>query len=140
MLVAWRRFDAAPVDRDERRAWLFGIVRKTLLNAARSEARQSALAVRLGDAFLAPDGDDHASLVAQRLDLARAWRNLEPAEQEVIALAVFEGLTAPQAARVLEISGVSFRTRLARARRKLKTHLSAPLPPTTTFIPQGAGS
>lgn len=140
MLVAWRRFDSAPAERDERRAWLFGIVRNTLLNTARSDARQSALAVRLADTFSSAGIDDHASQVAQRVDLARAWSDLEPTEQEVIALAVFEQLTATQAALVLGISAVAFRKRLARARRALDTHLNTPRPSPTTVVPQGAGS
>ena len=45
MLVAWRRFDEAPHDPGDRRAWLFGIVRNTLLNARRSQFRQHSLAV-----------------------------------------------------------------------------------------------
>jgi len=60
MLVAWRRFDDAPGDPGERRAWLFGIVRNTILNASRSEARQAAVAVKIIDAATIVDTPDHA--------------------------------------------------------------------------------
>lgn len=60
MLVAWRRFDDAPGDPGERRAWLFGIVRNTILNASRSEARQPAVAVKIIDAATIVDTPDHA--------------------------------------------------------------------------------
>ena len=130
MLVAWRRFDQAPSDLGERRAWLFGIVRFTILNGSRSEARQSALAVRIVDTSFA-DGEDHSGDTALRLDLARAWNRLSVAEQEVLSLAIFEMLTAPQAARVLRISSVAFRARLMRARRVLQSHLAPETPPTS---------
>lgn len=128
MLVAWRRFDDAPHDPGERRAWLFGIMRNTMLNKSRSESRQSALAIRIIDTMAVSEISDHAHQVGQRLDLAVAWSRLTSGEQEALSLAIFEQLTAPQAARVLEISSVAFRARLARARRALQAHLSHPLP------------
>ena len=137
MLVAWRRFGDAPKRSGERRAWLFGIVRNTMLNAARSETRRSALTVRLIDEPAQFASDDHAQAVAQRVDLARAWGRLEPDQQEVLALAVFEQLSAAEAAIVLGISSVAFRTRLARARRKLHSYLTSPAI-TATFIAQEA--
>lgn len=140
MLVAWRRFGDAPEDQGERRAWLFGIVRNTILNASRSEARQAAVAVRIIDYAAIMHAPDHADHVAQRLDLARAWAQLPNGHQEVLALAVFEQLTAPQAARVLGISGVAFRTRLARARRALQSLLPHPLPSATSMTVQEARS
>lgn len=136
MLVAWRRFDEAPPDAGERRAWLFGIVRNTILNVSRSQARQSALAVKIIDSSTIFDSADHAEHVAQRLDLARAWHHLGSAEQEVLALAVFEQLTAPQAARVLDISSVAFRARLSRARRSLHSRLVQAIPTATPLQPQ----
>ncbi len=139
MLVAWRRFAEAPTEAGERRAWLFGIVRNTVLNANRSQARRSALAVRIGDGGVA-ESPDHADQVAQRLDLARAWRKLEDGQQEVLALTVFEGLTAAQSARVLGISAVAFRARLSRARRALHSHFSHPAAPSTSLTAQEASS
>lgn len=124
MLVAWLRFSDAPSDSGQRHAWLFGIVRDTLLNAGRSEAPQVAVGVRIMDAATVMDTPDHAEHVAQRLDLARAWEQLPSGQQEVLALAIFEQLTAPQAARVLGICGVAFRARLSRARRALHSLIS----------------
>ena len=126
MLVAWRRFADAPADVGERRAWLFGIVRNTLLNANRSEARRSALAVRVGDSGGEMEAPDHADQVAQRLDLARAWRRLAVEQQEALSLAILENLSAAQAARVIGITVVAYRTRLSRARRALHAHMSSP--------------
>jgi RNA polymerase sigma-70 factor (ECF subfamily) len=124
-LVAWRRLDEAPTRTDDLRAWLFGIARNCLLNALRGEGRRDALAVRVADASppTLHNGTDETELVAQRLDLATAWRRLSDSEQEVLALTVFEDLTSPQAGRVLGITGASYRVRLLRARRALRREL-----------------
>lgn len=122
-LVAWRRLEDLPTRRDDARAWLFGVARGVVLNAHRGAKRQRALAVRLADV---PNGATltyDADLVARQVDLSRAWQRLSAVHQEALALAVLDGLTAPQAAGVLGISPVAFRLRLSRARRALRLHL-----------------
>lgn len=122
MLVAWRRLDDVPTDLSAARAWLFGVAHKALQNARRREGRQDAVAVRLADSAPA-----HASqspeAIADRVDIAAAWPRLSPVHQEAIALAVLDGLTAPEAAVVLGISPAAFRLRLSRARRSLRRHI-----------------
>lgn len=127
-LVAWRRLPDLPTRPDDARAWLFGIARGVILNTHRTARRQRALAVRLADppALVTAAGDD---LVSQQIDLARAWRLLSDVHQEALALTVLDGLTAPLAAAVLDISPVAFRLRLSRARRALRAHLD-PTPST----------
>ena len=120
-LVVWRRFDEAPRPRDAERAWVFGIVRHCLLNARRGTGRQEALAVRI--ATVPPAGGSGPEDAAALLDLAAAWRRLSAAEQETLALTVFEDLTSAQAARVLGITAAGYRIRLLRARRALRRHL-----------------
>jgi len=101
-MVAWRRIDEAPRRPGEARAWLFGITRNCLLKARRSQDRQDALAVRIRDTAPAPSGQGlEPDLAAQWLDLVAAWRALSAGEQEVLALAVFDDLSSPQAARVI---------------------------------------
>lgn len=63
MLVAWRRFGDAPAAAGDRRAWLFGIVRNTVLNVNRAVARRTALAMKLRDDGAAGT-PDHADQVA----------------------------------------------------------------------------
>jgi RNA polymerase sigma-70 factor, ECF subfamily len=119
-LVVWRRFDDAPRKRDDARAWVFGIARHCLLNAQRGQGRQEALAVRVASMPLVDGAEPSADLI----DLAAAWKRLTPAEQETLALTVFEDLSSTQAARVLGISAASYRIRLMRARRALRGHLT----------------
>lgn len=124
-LVAWRRLDDAPDKPDDVRAWLFGIARHCLLNTRRGLGRRDALAVRLSEAVpcaAAVDGPE-AGLVALRLDLAAAWRQLSDIDQEALSLVVFEDLSSPQAARVLGVTAAAYRVRLLRARRALRRQL-----------------
>ena len=127
MLVAWRRLDDVPTDLSAARAWLFGVAHKTLQNARRREGRQEALTVRLAETAAA-GARQSPEAVADRVDVAAAWPRLSPVHQEAIALAVLDGLTAPEAALLLGISPTAFRLRLSRARRSLRRHLGPSLP------------
>lgn len=129
MTVVWRRFSHAPKSLDARRAWVFGIVRKTLLNQRRSSARRAALAVRIASHADLVHRDD-LSEVEFRADLAAAWSALSAQQQEVLGLAVFEQLDAATAARVLGVLPGTYRVRLSRARKALHAALAAQ-PPTT---------
>ena len=124
-LTAWRRLEDVPADLDQARAWLFTVAHNVLRNRRRSDHRQEALALRILHEPGEPAGDAEADDVAARVDMTRAWNALSTADQEVLTLTVFEGLTGPQAARVLGISGAAFSLRLLRARRRLRRHLSA---------------
>ncbi|BCW56688.1 DNA-directed RNA polymerase sigma-70 factor [Arthrobacter sp. StoSoilB20] len=119
-LTVWRRFPEAPKHQDDARAWLFGITRNLMLNSRRGEQRRQALGVRLAEATDISHADSHADLVSSRVDLGRAWALLSEVHQETLGLAVFENLSAPQAAQVVGISPVAFRLRLTRARRALR--------------------
>ncbi len=134
-LSTWRRIGDLPDDPDDARAWLFGIARNCLLNQRRGESRRGALAVRLADAMpsgAAARSECDPAVIAERLDVADAWSRLSAAEQEVIALAVLDGLTSAQAGAVLGITAVAYRLRLSRARahlrRALGEHAAEPAP------------
>jgi RNA polymerase sigma-70 factor (ECF subfamily) len=128
-LVAWRRADELPGETDDARAWLFGIARNCLLNGVRGQGRQNALTVRIAETAPAASADGPEDAAVQRAELAVAWSRLTAGEQEVLSLAVFEGLTSAQAARVMGISATSYRLRLMRVRRALRRLMdSAPDP------------
>ncbi|WP_250004993.1 RNA polymerase sigma factor [Actinoplanes sp. M2I2] len=113
-LTAWRRYDDLP---DDARPWLFGVARGVLANQTRGWLRRRALDVRM----VAEDGpaDDHSGAAASRVDLQRAWRAQRPADREVLALVLFDGLTVEQAAEVAGVRVSTFAMRLSRARRRL---------------------
>ena len=126
-LVAWRRLDDMPERLDDARPWLFGVARATMLNHRRGERRRDALAVRIADATALDRAVASDELFACRVDLASAWSRLSAIEQEVISLAVWEGLDSAGAAVVLGCSATAYRLRLSRARRSLR-RLMTPTP------------
>ena len=114
-LVAWRRLDELPTDREELRAWLYGVARNCLANRARSARRRDAVAVRLADAGELAQHED----ATERVDLTRAWLRLGDRDRETLAMLAWDGLDHAQAARVLGISRTAFGVRVSRARRRL---------------------
>ncbi|MFF1452132.1 RNA polymerase sigma factor [Streptomyces sp. NPDC058274] len=128
-LAAWRRRRELP---ENPRPWLFGAARNVMLNANRGMRRQSALVVRIQQAAATADIDDPTvdatAQVDSRIDLVAAWRSLAPADQEVLALHVWEELDARDAATVLGCTRAAYAMRLTRARRRLAGRLSLTAP------------
>jgi RNA polymerase sigma factor (sigma-70 family) len=119
-LVAWRRRLELPADP---RPWLFRTARNAVFNAHRGAGRQAALAVRIADAHPG-DGYDPISPVENRLEWVAAWRRLTPADQEVLALHVWEELDGRAAATVLGCTRAGYSMRLSRARKRLEAALT----------------
>lgn len=127
-LQAWRsrgRLQEEPdPDRDSLRPWLLGIATNVLRNTARSARRQRAALARLPPPTAVPDiaqgvadrfGRD-AEVAAVRAALGR----LRQPEREVIALCVWSGLDYAAAARALGVPVGTVRSRLSRARARLR--------------------
>lgn len=123
-LTAWRRLEDVPTREGEALPWLYAVTRNCLLNAHRTGQRQEALAVRVATYGEFPDRDEATTAeVELQVDLAAAWQTLTAADQEVLALALFEDLTSRQAGRVLGVTAAGYRVRLSRARRALRLSL-----------------
>lgn len=123
-LAVWR--NRATIADDERplRPWLFGIATHQAMNATRSRRRLTAFLARRPGESAVPDFADEA---AGRLDdaqtlarAARAVRALSRHEAEVLALCVWSGLTYVEAAESLGVPVGTVRSRLSRARRRLR--------------------
>ncbi|HEX6780986.1 MAG TPA: sigma-70 family RNA polymerase sigma factor [Solirubrobacterales bacterium] len=118
-LVAWRRADEVPPG-EQARLWLYGVARRALANQRRGERRRERLGERLR-ADLAPalaeppDPPDPAVLAA--------LESLEPEDREVLRLSAWEELSPSEVAKALGISAVAARSRLHRARRRLRRAL-----------------
>jgi RNA polymerase sigma-70 factor (ECF subfamily) len=117
-LAAWRRRLELPADA---RPWLFGVARHAMLNAGRGANRQTAVAVKIAEHGTVSSGGFDS--IDDRLDLVSAWRALSPADQEVLALHVWDDLTDRDAAAVLGCSRAAFSMRLSRAKRVLASRL-----------------
>jgi RNA polymerase sigma factor (sigma-70 family) len=121
-LVAWRRLDRVPAG-DGARLWLYGVARRQLANQRRGELRRSRLADRLGSELRAgvtvvQTSEDHR-VAAVRAALAR----LDEEDREILRLSSWEGLTPSEIATVMGLPGVTVRSRLHRARKRLRSEL-----------------
>ncbi|MEO7397189.1 MAG: sigma-70 family RNA polymerase sigma factor [Ilumatobacteraceae bacterium] len=118
-LVAWRRLDDVP---ESSLPWLLGVARRVLANRRRADARQAALRSRLGPGERDVGGPPESSQRDASIVLA-ALAALPPAERDAITLLAWEGLTADEAAIVLDCSRATFYVRVHRARQKLASQL-----------------
>jgi RNA polymerase sigma factor (sigma-70 family) len=120
--IAWQRLDQW---RDgDGLPWLYGIARKVLANDRRGRYRR----LRLADRIRADDAgcvDDHASEVAQRVDLLAAIDGLKARDRECLQLAEWEQLSPDAAAVAMGCSTSAYKVRLHRARRRLAARLAA---------------
>ncbi|WP_354697605.1 RNA polymerase sigma factor [Paraconexibacter sp. AEG42_29] len=122
-LVAWRRLDDVPPG-DEARLWLYGVARRQLANQRRGQLRRSRLAARLREELPTATAGVGAAGDDQRVAAVRAaLAHLDEEDREILRLTSWEGLTPAEIAAVLQIPGVTVRSRLHRARRRLKAQL-----------------
>ncbi|MFJ3496449.1 RNA polymerase sigma factor [Streptomyces sp. NPDC086091] len=123
-LAAWRGRAEVHDGDDTLRPWLFGIATNKARNADRSLRRRLAfLARRTQDEAV----DDFADELAGRVDDARRLAEvrrvlvrLRRHEREVLALCVWGGLDYAQAAEALGVPVGTVRSRLSRARTRLR--------------------
>jgi RNA polymerase sigma factor (sigma-70 family) len=122
-LVAWRKAAEIPAKGDEVLLWLYGVARLVLANLERGERRRGRLDDRLRlelPAAVAARPEPSAERPAVMCALSK----LEREDREVLLLAGWEELEPAQIAEVLAISPVAARSRLHRARRRLRKQLS----------------
>jgi RNA polymerase sigma-70 factor (ECF subfamily) len=116
-LVAWRRLGEVPLG-DGARLWLYGVARLTLANLHRSERRRTRLGRRLAETLRTELSTKPTS--GEAAEVLRAIGELGDADRELLLLVSWEGLAPGEAARVLGITALAARSRLHRARRKLR--------------------
>ena len=123
MLVAWRRFDEMPGG-GETRLWLYGVARRVLANHHRGEERRERLGAKFAERLAdATAGADPACASDLDATVRAALAGLSPQDREVLALTAWEGLAPREVAAVLGLSPDVVRTRLHRARGRLRTLL-----------------
>jgi RNA polymerase sigma-70 factor (ECF subfamily) len=120
--VAWRRIEEVPAE-SEARLWLYGVARRVLANQRRGALRRQRLGdrlrerLRLTTGLVAVADDDRADAVRQ------AIAQLPEQDREVLLLANWECLTPTEIAGVIGVPAPTVRTRLHRARRRLRAEL-----------------
>ena len=117
--IAWRK--RASVAEGEELPWLYRIAANVVSNHRRKQATGVVLLASLRPADSAPSAED---IVVADATLAFAWRQLKPAERELLTLALVEDLAPAELAVALGVSMNAATIRLHRARAKLAALLA----------------
>ncbi len=121
-MVAWRRLEDV-IDAEYPLAWLYAVAFRTLGNQRRSRRRSALLRIRLQGLPHDPPSDGPESYATGSSEVASAFAalaRLSRRDQELIRLAAFEGLSYAEMAAVVGISESAVRSRLYRARKRLR--------------------
>ncbi|MFI5617774.1 RNA polymerase sigma factor [Streptomyces sp. NPDC051567] len=123
-LEAWRLRDRLLDHEAGPRPWLMGIAVNVLRNASRAARRHQAALGRLPARDTVPDfADELVGRMADADQLAaaqRALKKLRRTEREVFTLCVWSGLGYAEAAAALDVPVGTVRSRLSRARTRLR--------------------
>lgn len=121
-LVAWRRIeDVSAADRPL--AWLYSVAFKTLMADQRKRGRQAGVVEKLAvEPGTVGESVEAAVLASDDVERVRvAMLTLSSRDQEILRLVAWEQLDHSEVATVLGVSSVSVRSRLHRARRRLRS-------------------
>ncbi|MFE9500764.1 RNA polymerase sigma factor [Streptomyces collinus] len=123
-LEAWRLRDRLREEADSARPWLMGIAANVLRNTTRAARRHDRALSRVPVREALPDFADE--LVGRMADAAQlaaaqsALAQLRRSEREVFTLCVWSGLGYAEAAEALGVPVGTVRSRLSRARARLR--------------------
>jgi RNA polymerase sigma factor (sigma-70 family) len=129
---AWRLREGVHEDGESVLPWLLGIATNVLRNSRRAARRHSAALARLHAGSVPDFADEVVDRMrdADRLAAAvAALRRLRPAERDVFTLCVWSGLDYAQAAEALGVPIGTVRSRLSRARARLRDLVERELVP-----------
>jgi RNA polymerase sigma-70 factor (ECF subfamily) len=104
-------------------AWLWGIAIRVLLKRLRGRPLPLPLP-EVGTLDLVGSAEEQVLLSVRYGDLAGALGRLSPELQAVVQATVLDGLTTREAARLLGIPAGTVKTRMLRARRRLREELA----------------
>ncbi len=139
-LAVWRHWERRPVTPDLR-PWLYAIAANAVRNQWRAAGRRDRLAVRLSAARYPAPAPDLADGVVLRRTTEDALARLSQTDREVLRLIGWEGLTdARSIGLVLGLSPVAARSRIHRARRRLKALLAEPAGAAEVSAPSAASN
>jgi RNA polymerase sigma-70 factor (ECF subfamily) len=119
--VAWRRLDEVPAVPEDL-LWLYGVARRCVLRAQRTERRRRRLGARLAaEAELRSRAGSGEPPDAEAVRAAIA--SLRARDREVLMLVMWEQLSHRDAAQVLDCSANAVAIRLHRAKERLRDQL-----------------
>ena len=116
--IAWRKRNS--FSKGSELAWLYRIGGYVLANHRRKEAKRGTWLPLLDTDSAAPSAE---SLGIANVSIAQAWASLKPAERNILALTVFDGLSVNEVAVALGITPNTASQRLGRARKNFAEKL-----------------
>jgi RNA polymerase sigma-70 factor (ECF subfamily) len=102
-------------------AWLWGIAIRRLVSRLR---QRTDVAAAFGSSETVPAAEDEVLLSVEYGDMGAALARLSPEMRAVIQAVVLDGLTAKEAAQVLNVPVSNVKTRLYRAKAQLRATLA----------------
>lgn len=121
LLVIWRRENSIPSNQTEARMWMFGVARLVLSGYRRSRSRRDALSEKLGATLATVMQEVHDP---DPSGVRAAISTLPELDREIVRLVYWEGFTLAEVAQILSMRPATVRSRMARARGKLRVQLS----------------
>jgi RNA polymerase sigma-70 factor (ECF subfamily) len=128
-LIAFRTRSRYDTDRPNARPWLYGIAGNLIGKQRRAEVRALRALARTGHDPVAESwserADDRVTAQTAHAPLAGALAALSAGDRHVLLLVAWADLTYPEVAEALGIPVGTVRSRLNRARRKVRSALGA---------------
>jgi RNA polymerase sigma-70 factor (ECF subfamily) len=128
-LEAWRRRRDVRFAGDSALPWLLGVANNATRNAQRSLRRHKMMLAKLpppgADADIAADAVERVDLERQVRQLLEAMRGLTQAQRDVLSVCDAAGLSYAEAAIALGIPEGTVRSRLSRARQRVRAQARA---------------
>jgi RNA polymerase sigma factor (sigma-70 family) len=125
-LEAWRKRHSVDLYEGKALPWLLGIGTNVIRNQRRSLRRFRAMLERLPRLDPVSDFgdnlDERISSSNRMRALLKEIRRLPRREQDVVTLCIWHGLSSSEAAAALAVPEATVRTRLHRARARLRKH------------------
>jgi RNA polymerase sigma-70 factor (ECF subfamily) len=134
-LEAWRKRNEVRIHGDTLLPWLYGVATNVLRNRSRSLRRYRSALARLPVEHEADFADEAGERIDDERQMRRvldALRRLPKRDQDVLALCAWSELTYEEAAVALDLPVGTVRSRLSRARRRLRDE-SETSPPKEAF-------
>ncbi|MDH4146396.1 MAG: RNA polymerase sigma factor, partial [Acidimicrobiia bacterium] len=122
-LVAWRRRDVVPAE-GQARLWLYGVARRVLANQRRGAVRRNRLGERLQQHLTSVPCEGWQEASETRNVVSLAMDRLDDDDRELLRLASWEGLSPTEIAVAAGVPAATVRTRLHRARHRLRHELA----------------
>ena len=119
-LVAWRRIGDVPIG-DAALPWLYGVAYRVLSTQWRARSRRGRLDSKLASVGITPVASalDYLVTAQESEQILEALSWLKRTDREILRLAVWEELSHPEIAAVLDINAGAAKQRLSQARKNL---------------------